>query len=65
MSHPELTALVHRLRQQQPRPKMRWSELVARVRQEQRASESRTVHGSDTGTRMNSSKPRMLRTSDT
>jgi hypothetical protein len=30
--HPELTALVHRLRREQPRPSRRWSELVAWVR---------------------------------
>jgi hypothetical protein len=28
----ELTALVHRLRREQPRPTRRWSELVERVR---------------------------------
>jgi hypothetical protein len=30
---PELTALVQRLRREHPRPKLRWTELVERVRQ--------------------------------
>lgn len=30
--HPELTALVERLRDEQPRPSIRWSELVGRIR---------------------------------
>ena len=30
--HPELTRLVARLRSEQPRPRRRWSELLAQVR---------------------------------
>ena len=30
--HPELTALVARLRAGQPRPRLKWSELLAQVR---------------------------------
>jgi hypothetical protein len=32
--HPQLDALVKRLREEHPRPTMRWSELVERVRRE-------------------------------
>jgi hypothetical protein len=45
--HPELAVLVHRLRQEHPRPKMRWSELLERVRRHGQASKSRTVRDFD------------------
>ena len=40
--HPELAELVQRLRQEHPRPTLRWSELVERVRRERAASKLRT-----------------------
>jgi hypothetical protein len=41
--HPQLTALVHRLRRERPRPTLRWSELLTQVRATRSSTKSDRV----------------------